>query len=179
MSLTYSSKRRDVQLTEKLRKLPMHLITQIGKARQTATPGCPKRHVARDFIHKHPVIFGQVRRSDIDAEYAKKRTHGQTEEYRRSVNTGLNGEKLPPATRLRALKVGQKTLNRYLTCIKEFEGCRGQGRKVTDAQLDRHVTAYITHLYGHDFDLSAATYTIYGLQLLRCNVAKEAFLVGA
>ena len=86
------------------------------------------------------------------------------------MRTGLNAENLPPATRLRALKVGQKTLNRYLTCIKEFEAwCRGQGRKVTDAQLDRHVTAYITHLYDHDFDLSAAAYTIYGLQLLRCN----------
>ena len=35
---------------------------------------------ARDFIHKHRVIFGQVRRSDIDAEHAKKRIHGQTEE---------------------------------------------------------------------------------------------------
>ena len=109
----------------------------------------------------------------------KSRSTGR-QRNRRSVRTGLNAENLPPATRLRALKVGQKTLNRYLTCIKEFEAwCRGQGRKVTDAQLDRHVTAYITHLYDHDFDLSAATHTIYGLQLLRCNVAKEAFLVGA
>ena len=87
------------------------------------------------------------------------------------MRTGLNGENLPPATRLRALKVGQKTLNRCLTCIKE-------GAKVTDAQLDRHVTAYITHLYDHDFDLSAAAYTIYGLQLLRCN-DQRGLLAGA
>jgi hypothetical protein len=35
---------------------------------------------APDFIHKHSVIFGQFKRSDIDAEYAKKPIHGQTEE---------------------------------------------------------------------------------------------------
>ena len=35
---------------------------------------------ARDFIHKHAVIFGQFKRSDIDAEYTKKPIHGQTEE---------------------------------------------------------------------------------------------------
>eukprot|EP00438_Fugacium_kawagutii_P031124 Skav201748 [mRNA] locus=scaffold1973:16199:16720:- [translate_table: standard] len=36
---------------------------------------------------------------------------------------------------------------------------------------------YLTHLYDQDEELSAASYLIYGLQLLRCQVPKEQFLV--
>ena len=96
-----------------------------------------------------------------------------------SRRTGRNGENLPPATRLKALKVSQRTLNRYLACIEEFEvWCRRQGKKNIYSHLDRHVTAYINYLFDHDYELSTASYIIYGLQLLRCEVSKDAFLVG-
>ena len=82
--------------------------------------------------------------------------------------------------RLKALKVSQKTLHRYLACIDEFEDwCRQTHRKALKTCLDKHVTSYVTYLFENDFEITRATYTIYGLQLLRCDVAKDSFLVGA
>lgn len=53
----------------------------------------------------------------------------------------------------------------------------GEQKKVDKAHLDQSVNSYVTQLYSHSLDLSTASYLVYGLQLLECDVAKEDFLV--
>lgn len=109
------------------------------------------------------------RKEDIQKTNSKKR-----------ARVGLQGKPLPKHLQLRTLKVGQQTLNRYLQCIDQFEEwCKQKRLKTSASFLDRSVTKYITHLYDSDLELSTATYTIYGLQLLRCEVQKDSFLVSA
>eukprot|EP00438_Fugacium_kawagutii_P020949 Skav211840 [mRNA] locus=scaffold305:781368:784860:+ [translate_table: standard] len=91
---------------------------------------------------------------------------------------GLNGEKLSADLGLRALKVTQKTLTRYLTCIKVFEDWARSKRKKTGAKfLDKTVNDYLSFLYQDGAEFSEASYLVYGLQLIRCDVAKQNFLV--
>lgn len=80
--------------------------------------------------------------------------------------------------RLRAQKVSQHTLNRYLTSIDEFEKWVAAKKvKLTSHNLDRQVTLFLTHLQEDmDSEVSAGSYLVYGLQLLRCNVNKADFL---
>lgn len=109
------------------------------------------------------------RKEDIQKTNSKKR-----------ARVGLQGKPLPKHLQLRTLKVGQQTLNRYLQCVDQFEEwCKQKRLKTSASFLDRSVTKYITHLYDSDLELSTATYTIYGLQLLRCEVQKDSFLVSA
>ncbi len=99
---------------------------------------------------------------------------------RKKARVGLQGKPLPKHLQLRTLKVGQLTLNRYLQCIDQFEEwCKQRRLKTSALLLDKAVTRYITHLYDSDCEISTATYTIYGLQLLRCEVQKDSFLVSA
>ena len=81
---------------------------------------------------------------------------------------------------MRALKVSQKTLHRYLQCIYDFEAWAKQRRKrVDDSSLDKTVSAYLAHLYKEEAEYSEASYLVYGLQLIRCRVAKHDFLVSS
>lgn len=90
----------------------------------------------------------------------------------------LAGKDLPAHMRLRAQKVSQQTLNRYLTSIHEFERwVAGKKVKLTTSNLDRQVTLFLTHLQEDlDSEVSAGTYLVYGLQLLRCTGNKSDFL---
>eukprot|EP00438_Fugacium_kawagutii_P020835 Skav200772 [mRNA] locus=scaffold2001:422297:423250:+ [translate_table: standard] len=80
--------------------------------------------------------------------------------------------------RLKAQKVSQQTLNRYLGSIDEFEKwVAGKKVKLTAHNLDRQVTLYLTHLQEDlDSEVSAGTYLVFGLQLLRCTTNKADFL---
>ena len=100
---------------------------------------------------------------------------------RNSLNrVGLDNAQLPSHLRLRAMKVSQKTLTRYLLEIREFESwLKSKRQRWTRDTVDNKVTKYITHLYETDADFSQASYLIYGLQLLHCDVAKQAFLVNS
>ena len=51
----------------------------------------------------------------------------------------------------------------------------GEQKKVDKAHLDQSVNSYVTQLYSHGLELSTASYLVYGLQLLECDVAKEDF----
>lgn len=76
------------------------------------------------------------------------------------------------------MKVGQNTLNRYLRCIQIFKQWAKQQRRPTSgSSLDSTVNRYITFLHYDGAELAEATYLVYGLQLLECNVSKEQFLV--
>ena len=79
--------------------------------------------------------------------------------------------------KVRALKVSQKTLNRYLDSIQQFEGW-ATAKKInfTGGRLDRAVNKYLHFLFDDDAELSEATYLVYGLQLLKCTVPKHDFL---
>lgn len=93
---------------------------------------------------------------------------------------GLDGKALPSHLRLRALKVSQCTLTRYLNQIREFEEwAKSKKSKITEQNLDMRVTQYLTQLFDTDAEMSKASYLIYGLQLLHCKVDKNAFLVSA
>lgn len=79
---------------------------------------------------------------------------------------------------LRALKVSQKTLTRYLRCIWTFEQwAKSRKHRLDDASLDKSVNAYLAFLYQDGAEYSDASYLVYGLQLCRCKVAKHDFLV--
>ena len=98
----------------------------------------------------------------------------------RPVRVGLDGSKLPVHMQLRAQKVGQKTLHRYLASIEEFEAwAKQRSRKITDKTLDKHVTTFLTHMFEAGREITDGTYLVYALQLLRCEVAKDHFLVCA
>ena len=100
------------------------------------------------------------------------------EKKQTKLRTGPAGASLPPSLQLRALKVGQRTLDRYFAAVEAFEQwCRETHRKQFKHNLDKHATSYITHLYEQDMELSTGTYCVYGLQLLKCEVPKEQFLV--
>ena len=90
----------------------------------------------------------------------------------------MSGNDLPKHLRLKAQKVSQQTLNRYLASIEEFEGwVASKKRKLTSANLDRQVTLFLTHLQEDlDSEVSAGSYLVYGLQLLRCTGNKSIFL---
>ena len=76
--------------------------------------------------------------------------------------------------------MGQSTLSRYLRCIADFEAWLKDRQKKRNAQnLDMQVNRYITWLYDQDAELSVASYLIYGLQLLQCDVHKDSFLVNS
>ena len=89
----------------------------------------------------------------------------------------MDGNRLNGEIRLRAMKVSQNTLNRYLLSIQQFEDWALAHKKPKSGkQLDRSVNAYLTHLCESGAEVSEGTYLVYGLQLLRCDVSKTSFL---
>ena len=90
---------------------------------------------------------------------------------------GLDGRLMNGDMKLRSLKVSQKTLNRYLACIQQFEHW-ATTRKInfSGARLDKAVNKYLHFLFDDDAELNEATYLVYGLQLLKCTVPKHDFL---
>lgn len=75
--------------------------------------------------------------------------------------------------------MSQQTLDRYQHRIAEFYAwAKLHNKKITDDNLDSRVVDYITWVAEHDdpSDTSRGAYLIYGLQLLRCKVAKSLFL---
>ena len=91
---------------------------------------------------------------------------------------GLDGSPVPSSMKLRCLKVSQNTLTRYLQSIEDFKlWCRQKRKSFSDRNLDMAVNSYISFLHSSDQELTVASYLIYGLQLLQCNVPKEQFLV--
>lgn len=93
------------------------------------------------------------------------------------TRTGPSGKSLPTGIRLRALRVSQRTLDRYFSCCAAFEEWVGRRhQRVTSNNIDSLATSYITYLHENEYELSMATYTIYGLQMLKCQTAKEDFL---
>lgn len=90
----------------------------------------------------------------------------------------LRGDDLPKHLRLKAQKVSQQTLNRYLSSIETFESwVSSKHVRLTQNNLDRQVVLYLTHLQEDlDSEVSAGSYLVYGLQLLRCSGPKASFL---
>lgn len=80
--------------------------------------------------------------------------------------------------RLRAQKVTQKTLTRYLQEIAKFKmWLRSQKRRWNLSKLDNLATRYITHLQETEMrECHEASYLVYGLQLLHCDGPKQFFL---
>lgn len=91
---------------------------------------------------------------------------------------GPSGRALSGATRLKALKVTQRTLDKYNLEIERFENwMKAKSRKITRARLDQHVCSYLGHLHDEkDVEPHHAAYLIYGLQLLRNDGPKQDFL---
>ena len=90
---------------------------------------------------------------------------------------GLDGKPLPASLQLRALKVTPSTLHRYQCSIRDFETwAAGKKLAVNKGNLDQRVNQYLTHLFMHGAETSAGTYLVFGLQLLRCEGDKKAFL---
>lgn len=72
---------------------------------------------------------------------------------------GLDGEKFSTDLGLRAMKVSQKTLNRYLACVRGFETWARENRKKADAKnLDKTVSAYLGFLFQDGAEYSEASY---------------------
>ena len=90
----------------------------------------------------------------------------------------LRGNDLPKHLRLTAQKVSQQTLDRYLSSIETFEEwVSSKHVRLTQNNLDRQVVLYLTHLQEDlDSEVSAGSYLVYGLQLLRCSGPKASFL---
>lgn len=92
--------------------------------------------------------------------------------------TDLANRPLPLALRLRAQKVSQQTLHRYLQEIEEFKGWLRQHKLAwSTRRLDSLATRYITHLQETEKrEVHQATYFVYGMQLLHCDGPKAFFL---
>lgn len=93
------------------------------------------------------------------------------------LRQGLDGKPVRDSLLLRSKKVSQLTLNRYQRSIAAFKTWAHAKRKpISKKHLDNTVNLYITQLYKADFELSSATYLVYGLQLLECVISKQDFL---
>eukprot|EP00438_Fugacium_kawagutii_P008464 Skav230206 [mRNA] locus=scaffold2443:266117:270539:+ [translate_table: standard] len=132
-----------------------------GKRQASGAGRDPLREAAR-FIKEHPVVFGQFTGQDIEKLKAKFPAIPKGES-----NSGKG-----------AKRVSQHTLSRYLSCVESFKRwARSRKKRVDASNLDTAVNLYITELYKQDMELSTASYLIYGLQLLECEVNKDDFLV--
>eukprot|EP00438_Fugacium_kawagutii_P016242 Skav225368 [mRNA] locus=scaffold476:95907:101244:- [translate_table: standard] len=132
-----------------------------GRGQDSGSGRDPLREASR-FIKEHPVVFGQFTNEDIQKLQSK---------FRRQ-------QKAETSAGERAKRVSQVTLSRYLACVENFRKWARMRKKRYDANnLDSTVNLYITELYKHDMEFSAASYLIYGLQLLECDVNKDDFLV--
>lgn len=90
----------------------------------------------------------------------------------------LTGRTLPAAVRLRAARVSQKTLDRYLVQIDMFkQWCRDRKLKLTKDNMDARLVKYMDwHYFHEDTEPNNCAYVVYGLQLLECSVPKHLFL---
>jgi hypothetical protein len=131
---------------------------------------------AASFLRQHPVVSGSSQKRILPNSTTS--SQGPTSKKRKVNRSGLDGKPLSKDLQLRALKVSQVTLNRYLHSIQVFEQWCSEHRHVSQrASLDSRVNAYLAHLYEEDAEITVASYLIYGLQLLRCKIPKEQFLV--
>ena len=83
--------------------------------------------------------------------------------------------------RLRAQKVGEKTLHRYQQEIEGFKSWLKQKKQSFQLRrLDTQALSYITYLQEElDEEPNRASYLVYGLQLLHCQINKQDFLVNS
>ena len=175
MSSFQLCRKRPIQVNEHVLKLPLDLISKVGTPRNPNTRPCKRPYVFSGITPSSSV--SSPRKTSKD----KQRSIADTKQKRRSIRrVGLKGEALSKELEMRALKVSQKTLHRYLQCLHDFEAWAKQHhRKVNENSLDRTVSAYLAHLYKEDAEYSVASYLVYGLQLVRCKVAKHDFLVSS
>lgn len=85
----------------------------------------------------------------------------------------LSGRDLPAAVRLRAARVSQKTLDRYLVQIEQFkQWCKERKLKLRPSTMDALLVRYMDwHYYHEDTEPNNCAYVVYGLQLLECTLA--------
>ena len=98
-----------------------------------------------------------------------------------AVRVDLANKPLPVQLRLRAQRVTQKTLNRYLAEIELFRHWLKECKMSwSSKKLDSYATRYITFLQETEKrEVHQATYFVYGLQLLHCDVPRQFFLPNA
>lgn len=178
MTSLQRSRKRTVVLTNHLRQLPRQLLVRVGTVRKESTLKPPRKQSTSLGTTRSSLAISP---SSKLLESSGNFRPGNAKKARRAQQSrvDLDGKALPAKLRLRCLKVGQKTLNRYLQCIRDFENWCKNVYARNSGTLDSRVTRYITYLYDQDAELSEATYLVYGLQLLRCQEPKEQFLVGS
>ena len=175
MSLWERCKKRPIPASV-LGKLPLEVIQKTTKV----------RIVQEDQQSTKPSVSSQSSRwcsgSSRKLKPPKQRKALRKRTNRKSIENkkqsfGLDGRLMNGDMKLRALKVSQKTLNRYLDSIQQFEGWAAAKKiNFTGARLDRAVNKYLHFLFDDDAELNEATYLVYGLQLLKCTVPKHDFL---
>ena len=79
---------------------------------------------------------------------------------------------------LRSLKVSQTTLTRYQRSILCFETwCKQQPKYFQQKSLDQRVNRFLHEIFQEGAEITEGTYLVYGLQMLKCSVPKDHFLV--
>ena len=128
------------------------------------------------FLAKHPVGLGSSHRKILtDKPHTLKPLHRRDRVPKRK---GLEGDSLSQDMMLRALKISQKILIRYLQYIRIFEQWVKTYRySIGNSKLDKITNKYLVFLYGDGAEYTEASYLVYGLQFCRCKIAKHDFLV--
>lgn len=131
-------------------------------------------------LREKPVTTSKSTRSFLGTSLKTKFDSSTNRKSSRTLTprTDLQNRPLPVALRLRAQKVSQKTLHRYLQEIEEFKGWLQQRKLAwSSKRLDALATRYITHLQETEKrEVHQATYFVYGMQLLHCDGPKAFFL---
>ena len=95
------------------------------------------------------------------------------------TRTDLRGRPLPVSVRLKAQKVQQKTIDRYLMEIENFKTWLSDRRqKMQLSRLDSQVVRYLTFLAEETNDATppVGSYLVFGLQLLHNTGSNAEFL---
>ncbi len=158
-----SWKKRPVAELDRWLKMDESLLSQMGTPRRQQPP-CNRQPASpsssRLFLGSTP------------------KPKPQPSKRKLQIRRNLDGSVLPAHLRLKAQKVGQTTLNRYLTEIAHFDQwLQSRGQRRQPSRLDRQVTLYLTHLSENtDTAPAAASYLVFGLQLLHNDGPKGDFL---
>ena len=164
------SMKRSIAHIEKFVSMPEELIRAATRRRLTQPSPKPQH------------TFGKKGSSSDSTRTQKSNPSNKGKTSKLPSRVDLNKQAIQGPHKLAALKVTQRTLDKYLLEIERFKNwlvsSHGKNPSFRDvSKLDRQVSFYMNYLHDElETETHHAAYLIYGLQLLHSTGPKEQFL---